>query len=340
LQDYQYKIPSDFWNQKLTKLKPITLFAERHSLIPKNSTIVLGLSGGPDSIFLLQFLCYLRDQGIIKQIIAAHLDHGWRADSANDVAFCKQAAQKANVPFATAHISDYTHELPRKGSKEELGRYARRLFLEQVMQKHQATAIALAHHLQDQEETFLIRLIRGTSLTGLCAMWPKRGAYIRPLLETNKRDILQYLDEHQIPYLIDPTNESPSFLRNRIRTNVVPGLHESDDRFDANFLSTLNRLQAIETYLAQHTHELLGRMTHQENGHLALEIPKLLELPTIMQYRILMEWLQEAQVTIPTSQQFLDEILRFLGQPESKSHEIHHQWLLHKKKNLVWIENL
>lgn len=319
--------------------KSITKFTEKHSLIPKESTIILGLSGGPDSIFLLQFLCYLRDQGIIKQIIAAHLDHGWRADSAKDVTFCKQAAQAANVPFSTAHISDYTHELPRKGSKEELGRYARRLFLEQVMQEHQANAIALAHHLQDQEETFLIRLIRGTSLTGLCAMWPKRGAYIRPLLETNKRDILQYLDEHQIPYLVDPTNKSPSFLRNRIRNNVVPALYESDDRFDANFLATLNRLQAIELYLAQHTQELLDRMSHREGDLLILEIPQLFQLSTIMQYRILMEWLREASVTIPLTQQFLDEILRFFGQPESKSHEIHHQWHLVKKGHRAWIAN-
>ncbi len=318
----------------------IKSFTEKHSLIAKNSTIVLGLSGGPDSVFLLQFLCDLRDQGIIKQIIAAHLDHGWRADSEKDVAFCKQAAQTANVPFATAHMADFADQLPRKGSQEEIGRDARRLFLEQIMEKHQADAIALGHHLQDQEETFLIRLIRGTSLTGLCAMWPKRGPYIRPLLEKNKRDIVQYLDEHQIPYLVDPTNESPSFLRNRIRNSVMPALHESDNRFDTNFLTTLNRLQAIETYLSEHTKELLGHMTHQADERIVLEIPKLLELPPIMQYRIIMEWLKKATVPIPLTQQFLDEILRFLGQPESKSHAIHHQWLLQKKKNLVWIENL
>ena len=316
----------------------IKTFTEKHSLIPNNSTIVLGLSGGPDSIFLLQFLCYLRDQGIIKLIIAVHLDHGWRADSQKDVVFCKQAAQKANVPFATAHISDFADQLPRKGSQEEIGRYARRLFLEQVMDEHQADAIALAHHLQDQEETFLIRLIRGTSLTGLCAMWPKRGPYIRPLLETNKRDIMQYLDEHQIPYLIDPTNVSPSFLRSRIRTKVMPALYESDDRFDTNFLSTLNRLQAIEIYLAQHTDKLLEQMSRPEQGTTALEIPLFLEQPLVMQYRILMLWLQKAAVSIPLTQQFLNEILRFLGKPESKKHEIHHQWHLNKKKNIVWIE--
>ena len=149
---------------------------------------------------------------------------------------------------------------------------------------------------------------------------------------------MAYLDEHQIPYLVDPTNESPSFLRNRIRKNVLPALHESDDRFDGNFLATINRLQAIETYLAGHTQELLKQMSHHEDGLLVLEFPKLFELPPIMQYRILMAWLQKAEVPIPLTQQFLDEILRFLHQPESKSHEIHHEWQLVKKRHSAWVE--
>lgn len=316
----------------------IIAFIEQHNLIRPSTTIVLGLSGGPDSIFLLRLLCYLRDQGTITRIIAAHLDHGWRPNSIDDVTFCKKAAQAVQVSFATAHIADFASQLSRHGSKEEVGRHARRLFLEQVMHIHQADAIALAHHLQDQEETFFIRLIRGSSLTGLCAMWPQHGPYIRPLLETNKGAILTYLEEHHIPYLVDPSNESPSFLRNRIRATVVPALRACDDRFDNNFLATLNRLQAIENYLGGHTQELLAGITHRKAGQCGLEIPLLLATPPIMQYRILMQWLQESGVPIPLTQQFLDEILRFLSQEGSKTHEIHHKWHLVKKKNIVWIE--
>ena len=316
----------------------ITAFIEKHNLFSSKSTIVIGLSGGPDSIFLLHVLCHLRDKGKLKKVIAAHLDHGWRPDSKQDIAFCKQAAQTCNVPFITAHLSDIETTLKYKGSQEELGRQARRIFFERVMKEQGADAIALAHHLQDQEETFLIRLIRGTSLTGLCAMWPKYGFYVRPLLETNKSEIVQYLNDHDIPYLVDPTNKSSAFLRNRIRNSVLPALHECDERFDTNFLATLNRLQSIEQYLARHTKELLQTITHKENGHLTLNIQKLFALPTIMQYRLLMQWLCTAHVSFPVTQQFLDEILRFFHQPESKEHAIHHQWKLIKKKHTAWIE--
>ncbi len=312
-------------------------FVEKHSLIPRKSTIVLGLSGGPDSMFLLHFLCHLRDQGIIKKVIAAHLDHGWRADSAKNVAFCQQAAQTCNVPFISAHLKDIETNLRYKGSQEELGRRVRRAFLEKTRKAHHADAIALGHHLQDQQETFFIRLIRGTSLTGLCAMWPKRGDYIRPLLETNKIDIVRYLDDHNIPYLIDPTNLSPEFLRNKIRNTVLPNMRDCDERFDANFLSTLNRLQDIEQYLSQHTNTIFQTMTKEENGTLSLDITKLLAQPMSMQYRLLMQWLCAAHVPFPAAQPFLDEIIRFLQQPESKEHAIHHAWKIIKKKNTARI---
>ncbi len=316
-------------------LNSIISFIKKHNLISPSSEIVLGLSGGPDSIFLLQLLCHLRDTGALKKVIAAHLDHEWRSDSQEDVAFCEQAAETLNVSFICARLSDFSSKLSRSGSQEDVGRQARRLFLESVMKEQNANDIALAHHLQDQEETFLIRLIRGTSLTGLCAMWPKHGPYIRPLLETNKNEIVQYLDEHAIAYLVDPTNESPSFLRNRIRKSALPALQDCDKRFDSNFLATLTRLQGIESYLAQHTKELLKTITHRKDGDIIIDIHGLLKFPIAMQYRLLMEWLCACQVSFPVSQSFLDEIIRFFKQPESKEHEIHHQWTISKRKGMA-----
>ncbi len=318
-------------------IQAISSFSNKHHLISQDATIILGLSGGPDSMFLLHFLCDLRDTGVIKKLIAAHLDHGWRADSHNDVEFCKTAAQKLNVPLVSAHLADIAQSLKYEGSQEELGRRARRIFFKKVMQDYHADAIALAHHLQDQEETFFIRLIRGTSLTGLCAMWPKRGPYIRPLLETNKKDIVQYLDQNNIAYLVDPSNESPAMLRNRVRNTVLPALQACDARFNNNFLATLNRLQSIEQYLDTHTAQLLKIICHEKNDAMVLDIQKLSAQPTIMQYRLLMQWLCAAHVSFPSTQQFLDEIIRFFQQPESKDHAIHQQWKLVKKKQMAWI---
>ncbi len=311
-------------------------FAQSHELLPKNATIVVGLSGGPDSVFLLLYLVDKKNQGAVKKIIAAHLDHEWRPDSAEDVAFCASLAEQYNVPFVSKKISELA-AFKWDGSKEEIGRKARRTFLESVMREHNANAIALAHHLQDQEETFFIRLLRGSSLTGLCAMWSKNGPYIRPLLETNKDDLVAYLDEQKISYLIDPSNESRAFLRNRIRATVIPALKECDDRFDTSFLNTLNRLQETELFLDQLANTLFAELTETENGHLSLDLDTFLALQPVIQQRLLIKWLTQANVPFPPTQAFLDEIMRFLRQPEGKTHAIHPAWEIVKKKHKAWI---
>ncbi|HRN78032.1 MAG TPA: tRNA lysidine(34) synthetase TilS [Candidatus Dependentiae bacterium] len=311
-------------------LTSIHTFIQQHNLLPSGSRVVLGLSGGPDSIFLLYILADLHKQGII-QLTAAHLDHEWRADSSKDVKFCQMVTHKLGIPFVSKKISELS-SAKWDGSKEEFGRVMRRQFLESVAQEIQADRIALAHHLQDQEETFFIRLIRGSSLTGLTAMRAQHGNYIRPLLEVNKQDIIAYLAEHDISYLIDPSNESPLFLRNRIRNTVMPALRACDTRFDQNFLITLNRLKDTEHFLEQLTAETFAHITKTDNNTTRLHIPQLLALHPVLVYRILVYWFVQSRVPFDPSQKFFDEILRFLRQPGSKTHAIHQQWSLVKEK--------
>lgn len=293
----------------------------------------MGLSGGPDSMMLLHMLAQLRDKGVIKTLIAAHLDHEWRTDSKQDLLFCSDVSTKINVQFVSAKFSDFEHSIKDQGSKEAMARDARRIFFEQVRNEYKADLIALGHHLQDQEETFLIRLIRGTSSTGLCAMWPKNGCYIRPLLETSKANILAYLKASNIDYLTDPTNASADFLRNRIRNTVLPALHEADDRFDQNFLATLTRLQMTEQFLETLTEQTYEKL-YIDTG---ISRTKLLAQPLIIQYRILMHFLCAHNVAFPPSQSFLDELLRFIKGPEGGSHTAHHGWKLIKKAQIISI---
>jgi len=318
--------------------KDINSFVGLHNLIEQTASVVVGLSGGPDSLFLLHYLADLRNQGKLKGLIAAHLDHEWRENSASDVIFCQQACEALGVEFVSARLTEL--EFPQKlnGSSEEIGRRARRFFLESVCKEHGADSIALAHHLQDQEETFFIRLVRGSSLTGLISMRPKHGAYIRPLLEISKSDIVTYLDNHKIPYLTDPTNEHPDYLRNRIRANVLPALQGVDSRFDQNFLLTLNRMSQTEEYLETVTQDTFATIATTQNGVHTLDVATLLKLHPVMQYRVLMHWLIQENAPFNPSQSFLDEILRFLRTPHSKEHTMHAQWKLVKKKNFVHIE--
>jgi len=309
---------------------------EQHNLIPDKSTIVLGLSGGPDSVFLFHLLAPLHQKKLIK-LVVAHLDHEWRPDSDQDIIFCKQMAKKFDCHFVTKKMSDSETSIKFNGSKEEYARKMRRYFLQSVAQEYQANAIALGHHLQDQQETFFIRLIRGAGLTGLCAIQPKNGLYIRPLLQANKQDMIDYLDEQGIGYLTDSTNTSDDFLRNRIRKHILPSLQQCDNRFSKNFQRTITQLQETEDFLEKLTVETFKKISSCKDNSYSIDLAQFFSLHATMQHRVLVYWLSKVNVQFTPSKRFFNEIIRFLKQPESKTHQIHHNWSIIKKKKTACI---
>lgn len=316
----------------------IDRFIERHNLILPDSKIIVGLSGGPDSVFLLHLLANKKKHGLVVDVVAAHLNHKWRSNSHEDVQFCRDLAKKYDTRFVTAKISDLSISLKFNGSKEEVGRRARRFFFEQVRRKENADTIALAHHAQDQQETFFIRLMRGASLAGLTAMKPKHGHYIRPLLETNKSDIVDVLDSNNISYLVDPTNDSDKFLRNRIRKTVLPALRTCDERFDGKFKQAVDNLQETESFLqvlAQKTFVCIAKQT--ENGY-HVDFRQLLDLEPVLRQRVLLHWLCLEQVQFPVSTGFLDEIIRFLRHPRGGKHSVHRDWSIVKRENRAHLQ--
>src|SRR5579872_5791090 len=343
--------------------KNIQRFIAQHQLINPHDIIVVGLSGGPDSLFLLHFLVTLAKEIPLK-LIVAHLNHEWRTEAAQEEQLCRDIAHQLNLTYVSTKMSELSLLFKLNGSKEEYARKARRYFFESIAHQYNAHSIALAHHLQDQEETFFIRLIRGSSLAGLTAMKPRNGLYIRPLLETNKQDILNWLHEHTITYAVDTSNESQDYLRNRIRSTVLPALHTCDERFDANFLSTLHNLAATEKFLEQLTRaafaqisnvvthskpsncarpelvegypralEDILRQAQDERAYYTINIPQFLELNSVLQYRVILHWLIAENVPFPITQAFLDEIIRFFTTPHGGTHLIHQQWKLIKKQN-------
>ena len=295
------------------------------NLIPDNATIILGLSGGPDSVFLLHFLAVMRQEKNLH-LIAAHLNHEWRPEAEKDEQLCHELCQQLGISFVGKKMSELNLTLKFNGSKEEIGRKARRQFFESLAKEHNAQAIALAHHADDQMETFFIRLIRGASLAGLAGMKPKDGLYIRPLLDIKKEQILEYLHEHNIAYALDASNQSEDYLRNRIRNSVIPGLKQCDDRFDANFSSTHDHLQQTEEFLQQLAQKTFAEIS-SENG---INIQKLLALHPILKTRILILWLCQAKVPFIPSQGLFDEMLRFLEKPGPGTHVFYGKWQIIK----------
>ena len=312
----------------------IKRYCDQHNLLNNLTTVIVGFSGGPDSTFLLHFFALLQKQGVIQKVIAAHLDHEWRNNSGQDEQFCRSQAQNFGILYTSSKISELAVSLKYNGSQEEVGRNARRYFLNQVRTQQNADVVALAHHADDQQETFFIRLIRGASLSGLTGMKPRKDFYIRPLLNTSKKEILTFLHHNDIPYIIDPTNTSPLFLRNKIRNTVLPALTETDARFPKTLNNTLARLQETEHFLNKLTEEHFSRCTTlTKEETYTLNLTPLFNIDPIIYKRILLLRLCKQKIPFTPSTQFFNEITRFLRQPRGGKHHLHTSWYILKKNH-------
>lgn len=305
------------------------------SIIPSSSTIILGLSGGPDSMYLLHKLHAVQAQLNIN-IIAAHLDHEWQESSKVAAQICQNACDNLKVPLVTQKMSELTYSAQWNGSQEEFGRNMRRHFFATLAQKYQAAGIALAHHQQDQQETFFIRLLRGSSLTGLTGMKEKDGLYIRPILGCTKTEIIDYLEQHAIAYYTDPTNGSDHYLRNRIRHHVVPALQNTDHRFEQNLRATMDQLKHVEDFLTHHTAETLVTISSEQG----IDLQKFLNLHIVMQQRLVLQLMIAAQVTFTPSQKLFKEIMRFLEKSPATQHTIHISWMVQKSRSHFVIKKI
>jgi len=320
-----------------TIIARIRQFMCQEFLITDNATIIVGLSGGPDSVFLLHVMAELRHYHSKNlKIIAAHLNHEWRPEADIDAQLCQTICDTLKIALIIKKMSELGLQIKFNGSKEEIGRKARRFFFESLAKEYNADAIALAHHADDQMETFFIRLIRGASLSGLTGMKAKDGLYIRPLISIKKSEILEYLNQHKILYAIDASNESADFLRNRIRNSVIPALKQCDDRFETNFASTHGQLQQTEEFLK----ELAAKTLKDISTDNAINTVQLLALHPIMRTRVLILWLISAKVPFIPSQGFFDEIVRFLEKSDSREHNFYGKWDLCKKHNKASIKTI
>jgi len=215
----------------------------RYELLERRAKIVVGVSSGPDSVCLLDALCKLQKK-YNPELIVAHVNYGLRGkDSEKDEKFVKKLAKKYSLPTEILKVG-------KVGKSEDKLRKIRYDFFEKVSKKYKADAIAVGHNLNDQAETVLLRIIRGTGLRGIGAMSfatqrgptarPKRNAdgprIIRPLLNVPRKEILAYLRKNKIVYCIDKSNLGTDFTRNKIRNKLIPQLEKE---YNPNIQETL-----------------------------------------------------------------------------------------------------
>ena len=212
-------------------------FILQHDMIRSGETVVIGFSGGADSLALLLALYELRHPLDCK-LHVAHLNHQLRRDSASDEEFVRQIANRLRLPFTISRIDISSLTKQRRESIEAVARKARYEFFETVTERIGGTKIALGHQRGDQAETVLMNLLRGAALTGLKGILPVRnGKFIRPLLDFSRREIEKFVAEQNMQPREDSTNRDLDFLRNRIRLELLPHLERNYNRNIQNTLA-------------------------------------------------------------------------------------------------------
>ncbi|MCM8779945.1 MAG: tRNA lysidine(34) synthetase TilS [Candidatus Omnitrophica bacterium] len=213
---------------------------KKNNLIQKNDSVLVAVSGGPDSVALLYGLCALRKE-LKFELCVAHLDHGLRQDSVKDREFVLNLAKKLKIPAVIGRVD--IGKFSGTGSLEEIARNERQKFLFRVAKRCRANKIAIGHTRDDQAETVLMRIIRGTGLYGLNAILPKRKisgfTVIRPLIEVSRRQIESYLKKKKIKARLDKSNLEDIYFRNKIRNILLPLLEKE---FNPNIKGALANL--------------------------------------------------------------------------------------------------
>ena len=207
--------------------KRVKSFCDDNGLIEKNDSIVTGLSGGADSVFLFLYLIHIKKEYNLK-LCFVHVNHGIRGSEAgNDQHFVEELCKRENVMYKVFYkdIPQMADELSM--TEEEAGRVYRYECFDKMRKELGYNKIAVAHHQDDQAETVLFQLIRGSGFRGLGGMKAKNGCIIRPLLSVKKQEILDYLDESGQNYCIDSTNNDDEYARNQIRHHLIPYLQEN-----------------------------------------------------------------------------------------------------------------
>ena len=251
------------------KKKRIREYIDKHNMINRGDRVILGLSGGPDSVCLFFVLLALKEEYGIS-IQAIHVNHMIRgADADEDEHYVRSLCLEYDVPLQVLRIDIPKHAKKSGRSLEEEARIARYDAFEKAALKAESEGmiakIAIAHNANDNAETVLFHMARGAGLDGMCGIAPVRGRIIRPLLEVSKEEILQLLEENQVPYCIDATNSHVEYDRNRIRHNIIPELQQVNERALEHITDMTARLTEIADYISVETKGLLQIAKSSEN---------------------------------------------------------------------------
>lgn len=272
-------------------LKRVRAYIEKYQMIAEGDTVIVGISGGADSVCLLLVLLELQRE-ISFAIRAVHVEHGIRGEeSREDAAFVKRLCEDKKIPFI-----QYNYNVPqiakeRGTSEEEAGRMLRYEVFGKEAEKFLQGKISVAHNQNDNAETMLHHLIRGSHLRGLTGIPPVRGKIIRPLLCVSREEIEAYLQEKKQDYRTDATNFETVYTRNRIRHEVLPVLEEINPSAVSHMVRTAEALRETQEYLDIQAEILAEQTVHFKGSEALIETEKLKSVPNLLRNQVLYQCL-------------------------------------------------
>jgi len=269
-----------------------------YTMLRPGDVVLAAVSGGPDSIFLLYLLTKLKNKLGLKEIVVCNLDHGLRGkESRDDSLFVKKYASEHGLKFIHKKVN-----LKKRSSEgistEEAAREARYKFFNEAAAKAKAAVIATGHTLDDQAETVLMRFIKGASLKGMVGIAPVRSEgkfrMIRPMIELEKKEIVDFLDLSGIPYRTDSTNAEPIYFRNIVRGEIVPFLEKYNPRLKRVLFNLAEHLREDFEYISAEKARIGKIITRKSGAGVEINLKDIVVQPRAIQKEILRDSLENA----------------------------------------------
>ena len=263
---------------------------KKYDLINENDKIICGVSGGPDSICMLDILKDLKEE-LKFELIVCHVNHLIREEAISDEEYVANYCKVNNIKYYVKRIDVKKYADNNKQGTEEAGRTVRYEFFEEILQKEKANKIAIAHNKNDKIETIIMNMLRGSGISGLKGIEPKReNKYIRPLIETERTSIEEYCEKNNLQPRIDKTNFINDCTRNKIRNIVIPYIK---NEFNPNIINTMDRLSSIieeeNRYLEKITIDVFEKLKiKEEKGHLVLKLKEFNKQDIVIKKRLIL----------------------------------------------------